>query len=363
MVMDAPVAFEQGPHLPLWRPQNYSDTFYGPTTLRTGIEKSRNVMTVMLADRLGMDTISETAKNFGIYSNMQTNLASSLGSNETTLMQMVTAYGMLVNGGKKIEPSFIDRIQDRYGQTVYKRDTRGCMGCGPKIKWQDDTAVPTVNDSRQSVTNAQRAYQMVSILEGAVKRGTGIRLRNIGFPVAGKTGTTNDARDAWFIGFTPDLVFGAYVGFDRPRPLGRKETGSSVALPIIKQFLEDADEAGYIDPVPFRVPSGVSMMQVNAETGRRAYPGDNNVIWEAFISGESPDAQQTIYGGETVIFDEPARNFYQMFDRDGSINGQGTPPELPFDPSYDPSRPMTQPQGRQPRQPQQPSLQGTGGIY
>ena len=350
IIMDSPVSFSQGPGLPLWRPQNYSNEFYGPTTLRVGIEKSRNVMTVRLSDRIGMESIAATAKKFNIYENMQTNLASSLGSNETTLIQMVTAYGMLVNGGKKIEPSFIDRIQDRYGRTVSKRDNRECPTCGPKIKWQDDMAVPTLEDTREQVTPPQRAYQMVSILEGAVQRGTGIRLRNIGFPVAGKTGTTNDAKDAWFIGFTPNLVFGAYVGFDKPKSLGRKATGSSIALPIIEQFLTNANEAGYIPSLPFRVPSGVSMIQINAKTGRRAYPGDSNVIWEAFMSGETPDMQSTIYGGETVTFQEPDIDFNTLFENT-------SPSEDPYETNEDGlSPPITPPDSG-------PTLQGTGGIY
>ncbi len=356
IVMDAPVAFEQGPGQPLWRPQNYSDKFYGPTTLRVGVEKSRNVMTVRLADSVGMTAISETARDFGIYNNMQTNLAASLGSNETTLMQMVTAYGMLVNGGKKINPSFVDRIQDRYGRNVFRRDTRQCATCGPKIKWQDGIAVPSIDDTRTSVTEPQRAYQMVSILEGGIQRGTGVRLKNIGFPVAGKTGTTNDAKDAWFIGFTPDLVFGAYVGFDQPKPLGNKETGSSVALPIIQQFLEEANNAGYIDPLPFRVPSGISQIQVNAKTGRRAYPGDTNVIWEAFISGESPAMQQTIYGGETVIFDEPTIDYNNLFDTTITPNDGLENPYSPFDSDSGFNAPPPPPNNN-------PTLQGTGGIY
>jgi len=351
IVMDTPVAFEQGPGLPLWRPQNYSDQFYGPTTLRIGIEKSRNVMTVRLADNVGMETIAETARDFGIYPRMKTNLASSLGSNETTLMRMVTAYGMIVNGGKKISPTFIDRIQDRYGRTVFKQDTRECYGCGPKIRWQDDMKVPTIEDQSIKVTTPQRAYQMVSIMEGAVQRGTGVRLKNIGFPVAGKTGTTNDAKDAWFLGFTPDLVFGAYVGFDRPKSLGHKATGSSIALPIIKQFLENAKQADLITPIPFRVPSGLSLMQVDAKTGRRAYTDEGNVIWETFLSGESPDMQTTIYGGETVVFDEPSMDFEGLFNsvplnEDSVI----TNPIDGLEPS--PLQPHTE-----------NSLQGTGGIY
>lgn len=354
IVMDAPVAFEQGPGLPLWRPQNYSDRFYGPTTLRVGVEKSRNVMTVRLADKVGMDAIAQTAKNFGVYDDMPRNLASSLGSQETTLIRMVSAYGMFVNGGKKIEPSFIDRIQDRYGKTVFAQDARECLNCGPKIRWNDQLAVPVVADNRTQATSPQRAYQMVSILEGVVQRGTAVRLRSLGFPVAGKTGTTNESKDAWFIGFTPDLVFGAYIGFDKPRSLGRKETGSSVALPAVQKFLEDAYKNTLITPVPFRVPAGLSMIQVNAQTGRRAYPGDQSVIWETFMKGEGPDNQQTVFGGDTVIFEEPDVNYndlfsgtpYQNFPADGMQAGE-TSDQTPF---ITPSRP-------------DPVMQGTGEIY
>ena len=357
IVMDAPVSFEQGPGLPLWRPQNYSDKFYGPTTLRVGVEKSRNVMTVRLADNVGMEAIANTAKKFGIYENMQKNLASSLGSNETTLIKMVSAYGVLVNGGKKIDPTFIDFIQDRYGQTVFKKDKRICSICGPKIQWQENMPVPTLNDIRPEITKPQRAYQIVSILEGAIQRGTGVRLKNIGFPMAGKTGTTNNSKDAWFIGFTPDLVFGAYVGFDQPKPLGKKETGSSVALPIIKQFLENAFAEKLIEPRPFRVPSGISLMQVNAKTGRRAYPDDTNIIWEAFMNGESPNMQQTIYGGETVVFEEPQIDYNDLFDT-STVPAPGSMYDSPYDPNlYE--RQLQQ----QPIPQNNPSLQGTGGIY
>lgn len=352
IIMDAPVSFQQGPGLPLWRPQNYSNKFYGPTTLRAGIEKSRNVMTVRLADKVGMDKIAQTAKKFGIYDNMQQNLASSLGSNETTLIRMVTAYGMLVNGGKAITPSFIDRIQDRYGRNVFDRDLRSCANCGPKIRWDESLSVPSVIDMREQITSPQRAYQMVSILEGAVQRGTGIRMKNIGFPLAGKTGTTNDSKDAWFIGFTPDLVFGVYTGYDNPRSLGARETGASVAIPIVQQFLEDAFKDNLITPTPFRVPPGISMIQVDARTGRRAYPGDETVIWETFLRGESPDNQQTVFGGDTVIFEEPDINYSDLFDTtnpDGIHGGY-----MPFDPTN--TAPVPVPQAN-------PAMQGTGGIY
>ena len=365
IVMDSPVSFSQGPGLPLWRPQNYSREYYGPTTLRVGVEKSRNVMTVRLADKIGMESIAATAKRFNIDNDMPINLATSLGSNETTLIQMVTAYGMLVNGGKRIDPSFIDRIQNRYGDTLFKRDHRECNGCGPKIKWTSGLAVPTIEDVREQVVDPARAYQMVSILEGVVQRGTAVRLRNMGFPVAGKTGTTNDSKDAWFIGFTPDLVFGAYVGFDQPKSLGNRETGSSAALPIIEQFLQGAKDIGFIEPLPFRVPSGVSMIQVNAKTGRRAMPGDEKVIWESFIAGESPDQQATIYGGETVTFEQPNVNYTDLFKDTQTMQNPTNGESAPYQ-SYDPENtlpPALTPQEETPQPMPNPSLQGTGGIY
>lgn len=362
IVLDAPVAFEQGPGLPLWRPQNYSHQYYGPTTLRVGVEKSRNVMTVRLADKVGMHAIAQTATDFGIYDNMPENLASSLGSQETTLLRMARAYAMLVNGGKKITPSFIDRIQDRYGKTVFDNDERECPHCGPKIRWHESLSVPKVPDNRAEVTSPQRAYQMVSILEGVVQRGTGVRLRDLPFPMAGKTGTTNDSKDAWFMGFTPDLVVGVYVGYDKPRTLGGRETGSSVAVPIVKEFMEEAYDKGFIDPVPFRAPSGLSMIQINAKTGRRAQPGDDHVIWEAFMKGESPDSQQTIYGGETVVFEEPSVNYYDMFDNMESPDDQGGYYNPFINQGYgDDERPAPQNNGVQP--PSNPVFQGTGEIY
>jgi penicillin-binding protein 1A len=352
IVMDAPVSFSQGPGLPLWRPQNYSDKFYGPTSLRVGVEKSRNVMTVRLADKVGMEKVADVAKRFQIYDDMPQHLANSLGSQETTLIRMATAYGMLVNGGKTIQPSFIDRIQDRYGKTIFDNDNRDCINCGPKLKWHPSLPVPVVADTRGEATSPQRAYQMISILEGVVQRGTAVRLRELPFPIAGKTGTTNDSKDAWFMGVTPDLVIGVYVGFDKPRSLGPKETGSSVAIPIVKQFLEDAYEKGLINPVPFRVPPEISMIQVNAKTGRRAYPGDAHVIWEAFLRGESPDNQQTVFGGETVIFEEPDIDYADLFS-DIPLN-QGAEPYMPFDPNA-----QTAPQIPAPS----PQFQGTGEIY
>lgn len=295
LILDAPFVLDQGPGLPKWRPTNYSHEYYGPTPLRVGVEKSRNLMTVRLAHHLGMEAIAETAKRFGVDDDMPLLLANSLGATETTIINLASAYASFVNGGKKVDPVFIDRIQTRNGQTIYRFDQRPCAQCGPRQPWQPSMAAPELPDTRQQITDPRRAYQMVSILEGAVQRGTGVRLRSLGYPLAGKTGTTNDSKDAWFMGFHPDLVVGVYVGFDNPETLGRRETGSSVALPIFKSFMEEAlaDQP----PVPFRIPPGISLVQVNAENGVRARPGDQQVIWEAFLKGNEPDGTVRILEG------------------------------------------------------------------
>ncbi len=285
LILDAPFVIEDRPGN-FWRPENYSREFYGPTPLRVGIEKSRNLMTVRLADYIGMDRVVEQAKKFGIVDDMEPMLSYSLGAAETTLFRLTTAYAMLVNGGKEINPTFIDRIQDRYGRVLFQHDTRPCEGCGDLIKWQKQ-AVPTIPDVRKEIADPRHVYQIVSILEGVVKRGTGRRLASLGRPLAGKTGTTNDSKDTWFIGFSPDMVVGVFVGFDEPKPLGRKETGSSVSAPIFKSFMAEALKDK--PPTPFRVPPGVRMVQINAETGQRAQPGDEKVIWEAFVAGTEPN--------------------------------------------------------------------------
>lgn len=298
LILDAPFVIDQGPGLKKWRPQNYSKEFYGPTPLRVGVEKSRNLMTVRLAEYVGMDKIAKTAEDFGITKDMPTFLSYSLGAGETTLQDLTAAYGMLVNGGKYVQPTMIDRIQDRYGKTIMKHDTRRCSDCGDRIGWDPMMQVPDIPDNRRQVTDARRAYQIVSILEGVTKRGTAVRVGQLGFPVAGKTGTTNESRDAWFIGFTPDLVTGVYIGYDEPRPLGNKETGSSVAAPVFKDFMETAlkDKS----PTPFRIPSGIRLVQINAETGTRAQSGDDRVIWEAFVPGEEPGDDVFILDGKGI---------------------------------------------------------------
>lgn len=291
LVLDAPFVIDQGPGLPKWKPTNYSNEFYGPTPVRVGLEKSRNLMTVRLAYHVGMEKISSYAAKFGVDPNMPKHLSMSLGAGETTLMDIVSAYAVFVNGGKKITPTLIDRIQDRNGDTIYKKDERFCDQCNTLIDWTYQET-PLLDDEREQIADPRTAYQMVSMLQGVVQRGTATKLNSLGRPLAGKTGTTNDAKDAWFIGFTPDLVAGVYVGFDEPRSLGRRETGSSAALPIFKQFMETALKDEPI--VPFRVPSGVNMVRVNAKTGRPATSSDKDSIWEAFVPGTEPNNQQYI---------------------------------------------------------------------
>lgn len=289
LILDAPFVIEQGPGMKTWRPQNYSNKFYGPTPLRVGLEKSRNLMTVRLANHIGMDKISSYAKRFGVDPHMRRILSMSLGAGETTLWDITAAYSVFVNGGKKITPTVIDRIQNREGNTIYKSDDRPCEGCNEVKEWQEQN-VPSVPDNRPQIADPRTAYQITSMLEGVVQRGTARRLRDLGRPIAGKTGTTNDSKDAWFIGFTPDLIVGVYVGFDDPSPLGKGETGSSVAAPIFKDFMEKALKDEPI--VPFRVPEGIELVKINAKTGTPAKAGDRNTIWEAFLPGTEPTQQQ-----------------------------------------------------------------------
>ena len=301
LVLDAPFVIEDRPGN-FWSPTNYSNEYYGPTPIRVGIEKSKNLMTVRLADYLGMEKIADYARHFGINENMPPLLSNSLGAQETTLLNLVGSYGVLVNGGKKITPSFIDRIQNRYGETIFRHDNRMCDKCGKKIKWEEQNA-PEVPDMREQLTDERSAYQMVSILEGVVQRGTGVRIRSLGRPLAGKTGTTNESKDTWFIGFSPDLVAGVFVGFDEPRSLGKRETGSSVAVPIFKEFMGEALKDEPL--IPFRTPNGIRHVQINAETGARAKLGDEKVIWEAFKVGTEPSEDMYILDGTgiNIVYD------------------------------------------------------------
>jgi penicillin-binding protein 1A len=294
LVLDAPVEIDQGPGLPPWRPENYSVGKYsGPSTLRFGIEQSRNTMTVRLAQDIGMPLIGEYARRFGVYDNLPNYLSYALGAGETTVLRMVTAYSMFDNGGKRIIPTFIDRIQDRYGRTVYRHDQRECRACNAG-KWQDQSE-PSLIDRREQVIDPMTAYQITSIMEGVVQRGTATVVKSVGKPIAGKTGTTNEEKDAWFIGFSPDLAVGVYMGFDKPKHIGRGATGGHLAAPIVADFLKVAlaDKPA----VPFRVPAGIKLIRVDAKTGLRAGSGaGGHVILEAFKPGTAPPDNYSVVG-------------------------------------------------------------------
>ena len=295
IVLDAPLEIDQGPGVGVWRPENYEGSFAGPSTLRYGIEHSRNVMTVRLAQDIGMPLIAEYAKRFGVYDDLPPYLSFALGAGETTLLRMTTAYAMFDNGGRKIKPTLIDRIQDRYGHTVYKHDERECIGCAGK-KW-DNQPEPSLVDRRQQILDPMTAYQITSMMEGVVQRGTAAGAgfqKEVGKPIAGKTGTTNDEKDAWFIGFTPDIVVGVYMGYDKPRHLGRGATGGHLSAPIVKEFLKVAlaDKPS----VPFRVPPGIKLVRVDLKSGMRAGPGTERAIVEAFKPGTAPPDSYSVMG-------------------------------------------------------------------
>lgn len=305
LVLDAPLSLPQGPGLPEWRPGNYSDDYLGPTTLRVGMEKSRNVMTVRLAQQVGIDNVAKLAEAFGVLKQMPRHLSMSLGAGETTVLKMTNAYAQIINGGKQITPTIIDSIQDKSGRILLRHDTRPCSACS-NVSWQSvmqaGQVAPTLPDLRAQLIDPRSAYQMAHILEGVIERGTGARAKGLPWPVAGKTGTTNDERDAWFIGFSADMAVGLYVGFDQPAHLGHKETGGSISAPIFKAFMEQALASS--PPVPFRVPSGLRMVRVNAQTGQLAASGDSKVIWEAFKRGTEPGSagapSSAIVLGDTV---------------------------------------------------------------
>jgi penicillin-binding protein 1A len=349
LVLDAPFEYVQGPGLPLWRPENYSETFYGPTPLRVGIEKSRNVMTVRLANAIGMDAVVEEAMKFGVVDEMPNLLSFSLGAKETTPLRIASAYGMIVNGGKKITPTIIDRVQDRNGRTIWRVDNRPCEGCQAS-NWVMGAETPAVPDTREQIEDSRIAYQMTSMMEGVVQRGTAKKLLSLGFPLAGKTGTTNDSRDAWFIGFTPDLVAAVYVGFDDPKPLGRKESGASVAVPIFGEFMAAAMKNK--PAIPFRIPPGLRMVKVNPETGALAPFNDKNAIWEGFIPDTEPKE-----GEERPILDGSVTG-----EASQGIGGTVSPIEGALEtnpemvPAQDGGEVAAPP-------PVTPSTQGTGGLY
>jgi penicillin-binding protein 1A len=292
VVMDAPIEIDQGPGMAAWRPENYSTgKYYGPQTLRFGLEQSRNVMTVRLAQDVGMPLIAEYAKRFGVYDELPHYLSFALGAGETTVLRMVSAYSMFANGGRRITPTMIDRIQDRYGHTIYKHDTRECRGCDAD-KWKQQPE-PTLIDKREQVLDPMTAYQITSMLQGVVERGTATVVREVGKPVAGKTGTTNDEKDVWFIGYTPELTVGVYMGFDKPKHLARGATGGHVAAPIVRDFMKVA--LADRPPLQFRVPTGIKLIRIDPKTGLRASPGTREIL-EAFKPGTAPPDSNSIIG-------------------------------------------------------------------
>ena len=277
IILDAPFVESQGVGLKNWKPENYGKKFYGPSTLRKGIEYSRNLMTVRIAKILGLEEILDLSKKLNIYDEIPELLSVSLGAAETTLLNLTSAYAPFVNGGKKIEPKLISRIQDRRGKTIFQKKNRKCIGCDKFIN--EEIELPKIENNNKKVISEETAYQMTSILQGAVKRGTAKKLRSLKVPLAGKTGTTNDNYDAWFIGFSSNLVIGVYVGFDNPKTLGKFETGSKAALPIFKDFVENALYKE--DFEEFQIPENIYLTSLNYDTGMKSAAGEKNVITEA----------------------------------------------------------------------------------
>jgi penicillin-binding protein 1A len=332
IVVDGPICVDQGKGMPQWCPKNYeAGSAAGPSTLRFGIEHSRNLMTVRLSRDMGMPIIAEYANRFGVYDNLMPALSMALGAGETTLLRMVTGYSMLDNGGKQVKATFIDRIQDRYGRTIWRHDERDCSTCAAR-EWSGQQE-PELVDVRKQVIDPMSAFQIVNIMEGVVQSGTAQKLKVLKRPIAGKTGTTNDYKDAWFIGFTPDLAVGVYIGFDQPSSLGHGETGGNVAAPVVRDFMREALKD--VPPVPFRAPPGIMLVRVNHKTGLPAGPGDKTAVLEAFKPGQEPSGSVVDDSGEG-----------------GEVAGEdyapppSAPPPPPFGPGND--RALTS---------------GTGGLY
>ncbi len=291
IVIDAPISIDTGTDI--WRPTNATDRFYGPTPLRTGIERSRNLMTVRLAREVGMTTVASYAERFGVYDRLQPYLANALGSQESTLFRIVAAYAMFANGGERVESTLVDRVQNRWGETVYRHDRRVCEDC--RLETLDPGTAPRITSNRERVIDAITAYQLTSMLQGVVERGTALGRIDLDVPVAGKTGTTNDAKDVWFVGFTSNIVAGCYIGYDQPRPMGKSATGGGLCAPVFDQFMQEATEK--FGGGPFEVPPGGSFIKIDRFSGARL-PEDEegpHVVAEYFREGE-----ETLFG---VTFD------------------------------------------------------------
>lgn len=373
-LLDAPISIPQGPDKPAWEPQNYSGDFIGSVTMRMGLERSRNAMTVYLANLLGIERIQEIGKRFDVYPDLPPHYATVLGSQETTLIKLVNAYAMLVNGGKRVSPELIERIDNRYGKIIFRRDQRDCENCvfRDSVPPEVQTAPPELPDNRETVVDAASAFQVTHMLTGVVERGTAKRAKVLGVPLGGKTGTTNDSRDAWFIGFSPDLVVGLYIGFDKPKPLGPKETGSSVALPGFVDFMEVA--LNKEQARPFSMPEGIRMYKVDRWTGRapRAGVAAKNVIYEAFKFYENPVQQATGVGvspnqnpanqvnqaprGNVAVVAPPTRTNRWDYSTGGVRGGNAQAPTQPVNRGWAiPGQPQPPAQPRQQVQPYVPN--------
>ena len=289
LVLDAPYVVDQGPGLPKWKPSNYTEKFYGLSTMRIGIEKSRNLMTIRLSDKIGMSKILNTAKDFKIDKYMNKNLSMSLGSGLVTLLDLTNAYAMIVNGGKEINPKLIVSVHDKTGKQIINNEKKVCNECYQTSEILE-YSIPKIITNQKSILDPKIAYQITSMLEGVVIRGTGKKIFSLNIPLAGKTGTTNDNKDAWFVGFSPDLAVGVYVGFDTPKNLGFKQTGSAVAVPIFKKFMSMAKINS--NKIPFRIPSGLSFVKVDPNTGMITKKSDG--ILEPFIIGTEPYSDNNI---------------------------------------------------------------------
>ena len=298
MILDAPFVIDQGEKLGKWKPENYGKKFYGPSPLRKGIENSRNLMTIRIAQYLGMEKISEIANRSEILKDMPNILSMALGAGETTLLNITKAYASFVNGGMKINPIFIDRIQDRRGNTIYRADLGDCNNCSES--YSNSNVKPDLVNIREKIISESHAYQITSMLKGAVDRGTGKKTRFKNIEIAGKTGTTNNNTDAWFIGFTSNLIVGVYTGFDKPISLGKKETGSSVAVPIFKEIIGNYLNTN--NSLPFRVPQGIELIKTDIDSGKIIINNSNNTIYEAFGKNDKINPiSETLVGKEGFI--------------------------------------------------------------
>ena len=317
--IDGPIEIDQGQGGGVWRPENFSvGKYQGPTTLRNALRLSLNTVTVRLAQDIGMPLIGEYAKRFGVYDELPNYLSYALGAGETTVMRMVTAYSMIDNSGRRVKPTLIDRIQDRYGHTIFRHDTRECRGCDAPEGWKNQPE-PQLVDRQEQVLDVLTAYQITSMMEGVVQGGTAMALRDVGKPIAGKTGTSNEAKDLWFVGFSPDLVVGLYVGYDKPRSLGRNAQAGHTAAPIARDFMKLAlaDKPA----TPFKIPAGIKLIRVDAKTGLRAGPGDGGkTILEAFKPGTAPSDDYSAIG----VADADGRSLTVSPDADRTILRSGT---------------------------------------